>query len=241
MDEAAPTPSPALARTEDPPVPLTEHLAELRRRLIVSLISIAAGAVVLFHWSGGLLELVAKPAGRLYFTAPRDAFMIRVMLSLFGGLILALPVVLLQIWGFVARALDQGWRAPLRLMVAASYVLFLGGAGLAYFVVLPAAMRFLRAYGSQSVQPLMAVDSYVGFAAALCVAFGAVFQLPLALIILNKAGIVSREFLKSKRSYAYVLAFLVGAFLTPGPDVFSQVALAIPTLVLFEITLLVLK
>ncbi|MBI5882952.1 MAG: twin-arginine translocase subunit TatC [Elusimicrobia bacterium] len=237
---ASTAPSPALARIEDPPVPLTEHLAELRRRLIVSLVSIAAGTAVLFHWSGGLLELVAKPAGRLYFTGPTDAFMTRVKLSLFGGLILALPVVLFQVWGFVARALDQSWRGPLRLMAAASYFLFLGGVGLAYFVVLPAAMRFLLACGSQSVQPLMAVDSYVGFAAALCIAFGAVFQLPLALIVLNKAGIVSREFLKSKRSYAYVLAFLVAAFLTPGPDVFSQVALAIPTLILYEITLLVL-
>lgn len=222
-------------------MPLTEHLAELRRRLIVALVSVGVCSAALFQVSGTLLELVARPAGQLVFTAPTDAFMTRIKLSLFGGLLLALPVVLSQVWGFVARAMEAGWRGPLRLFVAGSYVLFLAGVSLAYFVVLPAAMKFLMACGSESVRPLMAVSSYVGFAAALCVAFGSVFQLPLVLIILNKAGIVSREFLRSKRGYAYVLAFLLAAFLTPGPDVFSQVALALPTLFLFETTLLVLR
>ncbi|MFA6318568.1 MAG: twin-arginine translocase subunit TatC [Elusimicrobiota bacterium] len=228
-------------RPDDPAMPLVEHLAELRRRLIISLAAVAACSAALFHSSGTLLELVAQPAGRLFFTAPTDAFMTRIKLALYGGFLLALPIVLHQVWGFVARALDQGWRGPLRILTASSYLLFLAGAGLAYFVVLPAAMRFLMACGSPSIQPLMTVGSYVGFAAALCAAFGVVFQLPLVLVILNKAGIVSREYLRAKRSYAWVLAFLAAAVLTPGPDIFSQVALAVPTLLLYEITLLVLR
>ncbi|MBI4676396.1 MAG: twin-arginine translocase subunit TatC [Elusimicrobia bacterium] len=241
MAEAASSLAEEPCRAQDPPMPLTAHLGELRRRLIVALAAALGGTALMFHWSGALLELISRPVGRLVFLAPTDAFMTRLKIALFGGFLLSLPVILHQVWGFVARALDESWRGPLRRLVSISYFLFVGGAGLAYFIVLPAAMRFLLACGSQSVEPLLSVSAYVGFAAALCVAFGAVFQLPLVLFILNRAGLVSKETLRAKRSYAYVLAFLLAAFLTPGPDVFSQVALAAPTLILFEITLLVLR
>ncbi|MBI5210597.1 MAG: twin-arginine translocase subunit TatC [Elusimicrobia bacterium] len=238
-------PDPALVdqplRPDDPPMTLVEHLTELRARLIVSLSCVAAGTVVTFHWSGRILEFLALPVGGLVFTGPTDAFVTRLKIALFGGFLLSLPAVLHQAWLFVARALDESWRRPVRLLTPVSYLLFVAGMALAYFVVLPAAMRFLLACGSESVKPLLTVGSYVGFAASLCLSFGAVFQLPLVLFVLNRAGLVSRGFLASRRGYAYILAFLAAAVLTPGPDVFSQVALAVPTLVLFEITLLALR
>jgi len=225
----------------DPPEPLTAHLVELRRRLLISLAYLGLGTVFCYGWSGRLLSWLARTAGGVVFTLPTEAFMVRLKAAACAGLVAVLPLILHQVWLFVARALDPGLRRLAVALAAASYFLFLLGASLAAFIVVPAAMRFLLAFGSDQIRPLMTLSGYLEFAVGLAFAFGAVFQLPVVLILLNRMGLVSRQGLASRRRYVYLLAFIVAAFLTPGPDVFSQVALAVPAVVVFELTLLALK
>jgi len=228
---------PRLSLLVDREMTLEEHLTELRRRLIVGLAVFSLCTAALWGSSGRILSWLAEPAGGLVFLAPAEAFFTRLKVAMFGGLLLALPVILYELWAFTACAMGAGLRRAVLVLLPASYLLFMGGAALALFVVVPAALRFLTACGTGNVRPMLAVGAYVDFAAGLAVAFGAMFQLPLALTALNQAGLASRESLAGKRPYVYVAAFLFSGLLTPGPDVFSQLALALPTLALFELSL----
>lgn len=240
MIGSAPAARPAL-KVEDPPQTLVEHLTELRMRLIYSLLAVGTATAAVYPWSGALLSRLARPAGTLFFNAPADAFLTRLRVAAFAGLVLALPVVLAQAWLFIARAMEPRWRSAVGRLLPLSYLLFLGGAALAFFVVAPAAVRFLIAFGSDDIRPLLSLGSYVSFVTDLMLSFGAVFQLPLVLVGLNRAGLVSRRFLAERRRLAWFLAVVGAALLTPGPDVVSQAALALPAVVLFEVTLLALQ
>lgn len=226
---------------DDPELPVVEHLIELRRRLIYSLCALAAASAASYRWSGEILSWLARPAGGLVFSAPAEAFYMRLKIAGAAGLVLTLPFVLHQAWLFVAPALERRMRPLALRLIPLSYVLFLLGASMALFVVVPAALKFLLSYGSEDVRPLLTLGAYLGFVVQLTVAFGVVFQLPLVLAFLNKAGIVSRAWLSAKRPYLYLGAFLGAALLTPGPDVFSQLALALPAVALLELTLLFLR
>ena len=218
-----------------------EHLEELRRRLIVSLHAVFLAAGILWGWSGAILTWLARPAGSLVFLAPTEAFFIRLKVAFLAGLFLSLPVILYQTWAFTACAMGEGTRRIVRLILPVSYLLFLAGSALCLFVVVPAAVRFLAACGTENVRPMLAVGAYVDFVSAMTLAFGAVFQIPLILIFLQRFGLVSTAELADKRPYIYVSIFTAAAFLTPGPDVFSQLALAFPMCLLFELSLLVMR
>lgn len=222
----------------DPPMPLLDHLAELRRRLIVSLLILGLGAAAVFRFSGDLLSWLARPAGGLVFVAPAEAFYTRLQVALFGGFLLTLPFLLHQAWLFVARALDGRWRRVAMLLAPLSYLLFIAGAALAVFLVVPAALRFLLSYGSEGVRPLLSLSAYLEFVTGLSLAFGIVFQLPLALFALNRAGVVERGRLRGLRGPIYVACFAAAALLTPGPDVVTQLLLGLPAVLLFELSLL---
>jgi len=229
------------ARIEDREMTLTEHLEALRRCLIICLVATFIGTVIVWSWSGDFLAWLAKPVGGLIFLAPTEAFFTRFKVAAFGGFLLALPVILHQIWSFTACAIGEDLRRGTLLVLPASYLLFLSGVGLAIFFVIPNAVRFLMAYGSDQVQPMFAVGAYLEFVTMLGLAFGFVFQIPLVLLFLNRAGIVSYEMLASKRRYIYFAGVVMAALLTPGPDVISQIALAVPTVLLFEASLLIMR
>jgi sec-independent protein translocase protein TatC len=228
----------ALMQLEDRAMPLTDHLEELRRRLIVSLIVLGLGTALVWNWSGQLMSWLAQPAGGLVFLAPTEAFFTRLKVSLFGGLLVSLPILLHQAWAFTARAVTDRLRRSVLLALPVSYFLFLAGVALSVFVVVPAALKFLIAYGSSDVRPMLTVGTYVDFVTSLSVAFGVVFQLPLVLLLLNRAGLITRGQLAAKRRYVYLGSFIAAAMLTPGPDMVSQVALAVPMILLFELSLL---
>jgi len=217
---------------------IVEHLAELRQRLIVSLAAVFIAAMIVWSWSTPILTWLARPAGSLVFLAPTEAFFVRLKVAFFAGLFLALPVVLYQAWAFTACAMGEGTRKIVLFILPVSYLLFLGGSALCLFVVVPAAVRFLAACGTENVRPMMAVGAYVDFVGAMTAAFGAMFQMPLALLFLQRGGFVTGAGLADKRPYVYVAIFTAAALLTPGPDVFSQLALALPMCALFELTLL---
>lgn len=223
---------------EDPPMPLVGHLAELRRRLIVSLLILGLGAAAVFRFSGALLSWLARPAGGLVFVAPAEAFYTRLQVALFGGLLLTLPLLLHQAWLFVARAMDRRWRRVTMILAPLSYLLFLAGTALSVFLVVPAALRFLLSYGSEGVRPLLSLSAYLEFVTGLSLAFGLVFQLPPALYALNRAGVLEGGRLRGLRGPIYVACFAAAALLTPGPDVVTQLLLGLPAVFLFELSLL---
>jgi sec-independent protein translocase protein TatC len=227
-------------QVDDPEIPVVEHLVELRLRLIYSLLTLAAGTALCYPFSAPLLSWLARPAGGLVFTAPTEAFMVRLKVAGAAGLLVSLPFVLNQAWLFVAPAMERRWKGVIRKVIPLSYVLFIGGAALAILVVVPAAMRFLLSYGTAEIKPLLTLSNYLEFVTQLAVSFGLVFQLPLVLFAANRAGLVAKDSLGAKRRYIYLGSFVAAAFLTPGPDIFSQLALALPAVVLFELTLLAL-
>ncbi|TBR24005.1 twin-arginine translocase subunit TatC [bacterium] len=226
---------------EDREMTLVEHLEELRTRLITALASVAVGTVVAWSWTGEALTWLARPVGGLVFLAPTEAFFVRFKLALFAGFMLALPVVVYQVWAFTARALGERVRRNISFLIPASYLLFIAGVLLAVLVVVPTAVKFLVAYGTENVKPLLSAGEYVAFVGSLAVAFGAVFQLPLVLILLERLGVVNRAALSRQRRVVYFAGFVAAAMMTPGPDVISQLALALPIALLFELSLLVMR
>ncbi|MDQ0316231.1 twin-arginine translocase subunit TatC [Amorphus orientalis] len=235
--------------------PLIDHLIELRGRLIKSLIAIAIAFVVCFYFASDIFNILVVPYERaagetrsieLIYTAPQEYFFTQLKLALFGALFLAFPVLASQIYMFVAPGLYKNERGAFLPFLVATPILFLIGACLVYFVVMPLAMNFFLAMeqeggaGQASIQLLPRVSEYLGLIMVLIFAFGIVFQLPVVLTLLARAGMTNAADLKRKRKYAVVIAFIMAAVLTP-PDPISQISLAVPALLLYEISIIAVR
>ena len=231
--------------------PLLEHLVELRQRLVRSIIAIAIAFVVCFYFADDIFNLLIIPyeraAGeereiRLIFTAPQEYFFTQMKLALFGAMFLAFPIIANQIYKFVAPGLYKNERQAFLPYLVATPILFSMGAALVYFVIMPLALGFFLSLeqgpeeGRAVIELLPKVNEYLGLIMTLLFAFGLVFQLPVVLTLLARAGIVDAEGLKRKRKYAVVMAFIGAAVLTP-PDPVSQLGLAVPTLLLYELSI----
>ncbi|HBR14423.1 MAG TPA: twin-arginine translocase subunit TatC [Candidatus Omnitrophica bacterium] len=217
-----------------------EHLDELRVRLIKSLGAVIIAACFFYVFIDRTLAWVIKPVGKLVFTSPADAFMARLTLTIFGGFLLALPVVLYQIWRFVAAGLQEKEARTILIFGPASLGLFFLGGLFAYFVAVPMSMNFLLSFSSELMVPMITVKSYISFVGSFILSFGVVFELPLILMFLTKIGIATPAFLVQKRRHAIVIILIVSAILTP-PDCVSQLIMAVPLMVLYEVGVLVSK
>lgn len=226
-------------------MPFLDHLEELRRRIIASLIAIVIGCAVCFYFSDTILDILTRPAKSLGVPIVNmrvvGMFLVKLHIALAGGLVLALPVALYQLWRFVSPGLLRHERRYAVGIACASTCGFLAGASIAYFFVFPGAIRFLYSMSADYVTNYYSINDYIGFLLRLLLAFGAVFQLPVVAWFLARLGLVTPAFLRKNRKYAVVIVFILAAILTPGPDPLSQMMMAVPLMILYEISILVAK
>lgn len=231
--------------------PLMDHLIELRSRLIKSLLGLLVAFIVCFYFATTIFNILIWPYEwavgdatevRLIYTAPQEYFFTQLKIALWGGVFIAFPVIATQIYMFVAPGLYKNERQAFTPFLIATPFLFLLGAGLVYFFVLPMALAFFASFqqsgaeGGPIIELLPKVSEYLDLIMTLMLAFGMCFQLPVVLTLLVKVGILSAESLRTKRRYAIVAAFALAAVLTP-PDPFSQIGLALPLIGLYEISI----
>jgi sec-independent protein translocase protein TatC len=226
-------------------LPFLGHLEELRSRLVASAIAVGIGFAACYGFSEKLFLILASPLTKvmpqgdhLIFTSLPEMFFTQLKVSFVGGLILASPVVFYELWMFVAPGLYRNEKKLVIPFVAISTALFAGGALFAYFVVFPFGFKFFLGFSSDYVKALPSVKQYFSFSIKLLLAFGLVFDLPVVIFFLAKLGIVTTEFLKKKRKYAILLAFITSAILTP-PDVITQCMMAVPLIALYEVGIVV--
>ncbi len=233
---------------QDQDLPLTAHLAELRTRILISLAATAIGFIISYAFIRQLFDLLASPLyrilppeGHIIFTSYPEAFFTYLKVAFVSGAFLASPVILYQAWAFVAPGLyPHERRLALPVVIFASFA-FLIGASFGYFVFLPAAAGFLAKFASQWLRLMPSMQEYVSLALRLLFAFGLAFELPVVLTILGHAGIIGSDQLKRFRRYAFVLAFVVSAVLTPTPDAVNQLLLAGPLYFLYELSIFLVK
>ena len=223
--------------------PFVTHLVELRDRLIRAVVAVGVCFAALALWPGpsGLYDLLAAPlvahlpAGTtLIATNVISPFVVPLKITLLAAFLLALPVVLYQVWAFVAPGLYSHEKKLVLPLVISSTLLFFVGVAFCYFFVFGQVFKFIQSFAPKSITAAPDIEAYLGFVLTMFIAFGAAFEVPIVVIVLARLGIVPIEKLKAFRSYFIVLAFIIAAIITP-PDVVSQLALAIPMCLLYEV------
>ncbi len=226
--------------TEEARMPITGHLEELRRRLLISFIFIGAGFVVGMTLTGPVLQWLKRPLGDdLYFFSPTEAFWTHLKVAFFMGLFLASPGVLYHLWRFVSPGLYRRERRYALLFVLLSLLFLALGLIFCAYVALPFAINFLISFGAErGMTPLISVGGDVELVMKFYLGFAIVFQLPLALTLLSRMGLLSARTLARNRRYAFLINAVVAATLTPTPDIFNMMLMLIPLTLLYELGIL---
>ncbi|MFH1374476.1 MAG: twin-arginine translocase subunit TatC [bacterium] len=224
-------------------MPFLDHLEELRRRLLKSLLALLLTTAVAFYFSDELMAFAVKPLGeiKLHVTQVTGSFYAYLKVSLVAGVMAATPVIFYHLWSFVAPGLYPKEKARVLPLVAVSTVLFLLGASFCYLVVLPYSLNFLIGFSGELLNPIITVSSYLSFAGMLLLAFGVGFEMPVVAYFLGKVGLVSSRMLGKGRRYAVVLILIAAAILTPTPDIATQLMLAGPLYLLYEISIIIVR
>ena len=229
-----------LAGTEQP---FVSHLIELRDRLVKGSIAVGICFAALMLWPGaaGLYDLLAAPlvahlpkGSTLIATSVISPFLVPLKITLMAAFLIALPVVLYQVWAFVAPGLYTHEKKLVLPLVVSSSLLFFLGVAFCYFFVFGQVFKFIQSFAPKSITAAPDIEAYLSFVLTMFIAFGAAFEVPVVVVVLARMGLVSIEKLRAFRSYFIVLAFIIAAVLTP-PDVVSQLALAIPMVLLYEV------
>jgi|TARA_R110000822_G_scaffold255212_1_gene381351 sec-independent protein translocase protein TatC len=236
---------------DDSKAPLIEHLIELRQRLLWSVAALTVAFLISIFFADQIFGILVQPLtdafpageGKLIYTKLYEAFFVEIKVAMFAAFFLAFPIISNQLWAFVAPGLYANEKKAFLPFLIATPVLFMAGASLAYFVVMPTAFKFFLGFegpvGGLRQEALPAMGDYLSLVMQFILAFGVCFQLPVLLLLLNRAGIVTRKQLTGMRRYMIVAAFALAAILTP-PDVVSQLMLGIPLVLLYESSLVIM-
>ncbi len=217
------------------------HLEELRKRIIIIILSILITSIGSYIYVDNIINILIKPIGKLIFIKPTEALFTKLKVAILSGILIALPVILYQIWQFIGPALFELEKKYLRFAIFFSYILFILGISFAYFIVFPIGIKFLLNMGTENIYPFISLSGYMDFLIIFVLAFGIIFQLPLVILILTQMKIITPKWLSNSRKHIILAIFIVAAIVTPGPDIFSQFAMAIPTLLLYEVSIILSK
>jgi sec-independent protein translocase protein TatC len=220
---------------DDGSMSLIAHLTELRSRLIKCLVATALGSCVGYFYIQEIMHYITLPAGKLYYMQPAEAFFTYLKVACVAGFLLALPIIFWQVWRFFLPALTTRERMVLGIVVPTSVVLFFCGLAFSFFLVLPAGIKFFLGFGNTELEALLSVNKYFDFVIMFVLPFGFIFELPLVMTIMGKLGLITSAFLKKYQRIIIFLSFVVGAIITPTPDVFTQSMIALPIIVLYEV------
>jgi len=225
-------------------LPLMEHIMALRKVLVIAAYAVALGTVIGWFVSDQTFAYLATPVTQLktimfITTTPMEPLLNKLKVAMFVGVALALPVILWQIWSFVLPALKQNERKYLYYIVPSSVLLFLGGAALCFYMVMPIGVKFLLFSTGGGVQstPFVTKTSYLSFLLTFLLTFGLVFQLPIVLLILIRLGVLSPQTLAKQRRWAILAIVIAVAIVSPSPDLLTQVLMAGPMYLLYEISI----
>lgn len=220
---------------------LVEHLAELRIRIIISLVAFGLSCVLSFPFAPFLLKILKIPASgiidRLAFFSPQEAFLIYVNLSLFSGWLISLPIILYQVWAFISPAIEERQKKHIGSFISFSFMAFICGGLFAYFILIPPALKFLMGFARDELEPVISAQKYISFLTSLIWGSGFVFQMPVLSFILTKLKVIHPRVLRNKYKYAVVIIFILAALITPTTDIFNMLMLAIPMLFLYELSI----
>ena len=234
------TPAPA---ADGSVMPLFDHLAELRRRIAISLLAIALGSIVGFVLGPRIIDVLKAPYGEadLLLLSPGEGFFITLKIALVTGVVLGMPVTLFELWRFVSPGLTAEERRIARPWVPLALVFFVAGVSVAY-VVLPFAVAFLSSFGTGGgLQNAWTADGYFGFVATMFLGFGLVMEYPIVLVLLSKVGIVTTARLRASRRYVIIVFAIVAAVATPGGDIISPFVLGVTMYLLYELSILLVR
>jgi sec-independent protein translocase protein TatC len=229
-------------------LPLTGHLQELRKRLILSFIAIGIGFILCFQFKEFIFNILASPlikvmpaGGSLIFISVAEAFFTYMKVAFIAGVILTSPFILYQIWAFVAPGLYQKEKKYVIPFVLGGSLFFAMGVLFAYFVAIPVGFKFLLGYATDFIKPMPSMKEYLSFSMKFLLAFGLVFEFPVVLVLLARIGIIDAKMLSRQRKYAILLVFILAAIVTPSPDLITQVLTAVPLIGLYELSILLCK
>jgi sec-independent protein translocase protein TatC len=236
--------------------PLTEHLGELRNRLLISLGAVVIFFSISFYYSEFIFSILTaplhytlklslenpfisfvpseKPGIDLVFLAPAEALWMHIKIAFITAFIISSPLIFYETWRFISPGLLEKERKHALPFVFTTTSLFLIGALFCFVIVLPFAMNFLLNYKTENLQPMISVGKYIDFCLKFILAFGAIFELPVVTVFATRMGIVTPDVLAKNRKYAVLIAFVVAALLTPTPDAFNQTLMAVPIIILYE-------
>lgn len=219
---------------------LVEHLAELRKRIIIIFVVNIAVALICFQYKDLLIQYIMalNPGMDLIYLTPSELFMVYVKLAVIGAIILCLPFSIYQIWLFVSKGLYKKEQKYVRLTLFFGFFFFLAGVIFCYNVVLPITLEFFMKYSLENVAATISIESFVSFCNTMLVSFGIVFELPVLVFLLSVIGILKPAFMKRSHGVLILIIFIIAAIITP-PDVISQVLLAIPMVILLEVSMVI--
>jgi sec-independent protein translocase protein TatC len=233
---------------EEEKIPLTSHLEELRKRLITCLIATAVGFCACYNFSEQIFLVLSNPliksmpeGSSFIFTGVTEAFFTYMKLAFFAGIFVASPVIIYQIWAFVAPGLYAKERRSILPFVFLAVVFFMGGTAFAYFVVFPSAFKFFLTYNTQYVKIMPSIGEYLSFSCLFLLGFGVVFELPVFIICLARLGIIKHNHLRKYRKMVCIGIFIAAAILTPTPDAVNQLLMAVPMLILYELSIITVR